>query len=283
MLYGPFDMFRDLWINTAMNTVNYKFLAQNLYSEETIEKVISKSYVETKENTSDGGFDGEFSDEIYYAELKGALFKGHIIKIKDPTRINLLVSETEEGSFIEDLIGDNGYIGGINASGYVSEEKRGMVWGYTVAEKKIINKCDRNESRHIVCGMNTKNKLIVGRFSDSELEKMKFLWAVEFGPVLIANGKENEISDTAGGLAPRSAIGQTEDGSVLLVVVDGRRADSLGATYKDMQRIMVKNGAVNAFLLDGGSSASMCFDGKLVNNPSEGDDYRKIPSAVAYK
>lgn len=283
VFYGPFDYVRNMWINTAMNTSNCKILAKLLYSDGTIEKVLAQSFVVNKENTSDGGFENTYSDEVIYSRLEGATFEGHMIAVKDPTRINMLVGDDEQGVFVEELVNENGYLGGINGAGFVTEYKRGMIWGHTVADGKVINNCDRGEQQHFICGMNYKGKLIVGRFSDEELAQKEFLWAVEFGPVLIVNGKKNEISDTAGGLAPRSAIGQTQNGTILLVVIDGRRPDSLGATYKDVQTIMENNGAINAFLLDGGSSSSMCYNGKLVNIPSGGDEARTIPTVIAYK
>lgn len=282
-LYGPIDYFRNLWINTAMNTVNYKFLADVFYSQSTIDKVMKQSFVNNVENTHDDLPPTQYSDKVYYAALGGTTFKGHIIKIENPKSVNLLVAGNQKGELIEDLIQSNNYLGGINASGYIAEDKRGDVWGYTVADGKVINRCDRGENQHFVCGMNQNGKLVVGRFDDSELEQSQFLWAVEFGPVLIVNGKENEITYTSGGLAPRSAIGQTKDGAVLLVVTEGRKLDSLGATYKDIQTIMSKNGAVDAFMLDGGSSAGMYYDGKVISCADYGEDTRRIPTCIAYK
>ena len=63
------------------------------------------------------------------------------------------------------------------------------------------------------------------------------------------------------GTAQRTAIGQREDGTVIFIVTDGRNASSLGATHNDMIDLMVKYGAVNAAMLDGGSSAMMYCEG----------------------
>ena len=48
------------------------------------------------------------------------------------------------------------------------------------------------------------------------------------------------------GANPRTAIGQREDGSILLVVIDGRQVNSLGASYSDVIELMLEYGAVNA-------------------------------------
>ena len=77
--------------------------------------------------------------------------------------------------------------------------------------------------------------------------------AVSFGPVLVVNGEAVEVNGSGSGLNPRTAIGQREDGSILLVVIDGRQVNSLGASYSDVIELMLEYGAVNAANLDGGS------------------------------
>ena len=63
------------------------------------------------------------------------------------------------------------------------------------------------------------------------------------------------------GLNPRTAIGQCADGSVLMLVTDGRGKNGhLGASASDLIEIMEKYGAVNAANLDGGSSSCMYYN-----------------------
>ena len=60
------------------------------------------------------------------------------------------------------------------------------------------------------------------------------------------------------GMQPRSALGQTKDGEVLLLVVDGRQMGySLGCTVSDCADILLRHKAYQANNLDGGSSAIM--------------------------
>ena len=61
------------------------------------------------------------------------------------------------------------------------------------------------------------------------------------------------------GAAQRTAIGQTADGTVILVCTDGRTASSLGASHNDMIDLMASYGAVSAGMLDGGSSTMMYY------------------------
>ena len=50
--------------------------------------------------------------------------------------------------------------------------------------------------------------------------------AIQFGPFLIVNGKPSFVKGNGGwGIAPRSAIGQRQDGIVLFLVINGRRTE----------------------------------------------------------
>jgi exopolysaccharide biosynthesis protein len=105
---------------------------------------------------------------------------------------------------------------------------------------------------------------------------------VEFGPILVINGEKTAFPEYAGGLAPRTAIGQTAEGHILLAVVDGRQSASIGAAFEDMQKILYANGAVNAIVLDGGSSSCMVYGGVLANSPSADKSGRLLPNALVF-
>ncbi|WP_455652721.1 phosphodiester glycosidase family protein [Phascolarctobacterium sp.] len=97
------------------------------------------------------------------------------------------------------------------------------------------------------------------------------------GPLLVEAGKRNVRSgseqiagDIAYGRAPRTAIGVKKDGTVVLLVADGRRTDSVGMTLEEAARYMLKLGAVSALNFDGGGSSEMVLNNKVLNNPSDG-------------
>lgn len=97
------------------------------------------------------------------------------------------------------------------------------------------------------------------------------------GPSLVADGKadvrsreENIAADIARGRAPRTAAGVKKDGTVILLVVDGRSSASAGMTLQELASYMVKLGAWQAVNFDGGGSSEMVLDGKILNNPSDG-------------
>ena len=69
------------------------------------------------------------------------------------------------------------------------------------------------------------------------------------------------MSGMGSGLNPRTAIGQRADGSLLLLVTDGRGSSGhLGASASDLIDVMMQYGAVNAANLDGGSSSCMYYE-----------------------
>lgn len=83
---------------------------------------------------------------------------------------------------------------------------------------------------------------------------------------------------------PRTAVGVTPTGRILMVVVDGRRKDSKGVTLVRLARLMQGLHASYALNLDGGGSSTMVVKGKkgglqVVNEPSDGGQ-RKVSSAV---
>ena len=122
--------------------------------------------------------------------------------------------------------------------------------------------------------------LRVGDFTTEQAKELMLRDAVSFGPVLVMNGEPANITSTSSGLNPRTAIGQRADGAVLLLVLDGRQTDSLGATYQDEIDIMVKYGAVNALNLDGGTSSAMYLNGERVNGTAAITGTRSLPCAV---
>jgi hypothetical protein len=102
------------------------------------------------------------------------------------------------------------------------------------------------------------------------------------GPLLVRDRqpvfRPNEAF-TSGHLAlrhPRTAVGQLENGRVILVVADGRSSVSAGLTIWQLAQEMARLGAVSAMSLDGGGSSTMAFNGRVLNRPSDG-----TPRAVA--
>jgi len=78
---------------------------------------------------------------------------------------------------------------------------------------------------------------------------------------------------------PRTAVGITAAGKILLVTVDGRSRTNSGMTLQELAALMVDLGARDAMNLDGGGSATMVVGGRVVNDPSDGFE-RPIATAL---
>jgi len=118
--------------------------------------------------------------------------------------------------------------------------------------------------------------MILGTYTRTQLEAQNFKYAIEYSPFLIVNRKNSDVSGYS--IQPRTAVGQTKDGTILLLVIDGRSITSLGATMEDVQNIMIKYGAVNAANTDGGSSTVFAYDGKVINHPCGPAGERYMPN-----
>jgi exopolysaccharide biosynthesis protein len=101
-------------------------------------------------------------------------------------------------------------------------------------------------------------------------------------PMLIRDGKivVQSCSSSFCRRNPRTAIGWTASGDILLVVIDGRQHRwSVGASLLELARVLRDHGAVQALNLDGGGSTTMVVRGDVINRPSDGHE-RRITNAV---
>ncbi len=81
---------------------------------------------------------------------------------------------------------------------------------------------------------------------------------------------------------PRSAIGVTPDGTILLVEIDGRQPTlSVGTSIPETAAVMKWLGATSALNLDGGGSSNMIVKGIQVGHPSDTTGERGVGSNLA--
>jgi Phosphodiester glycosidase len=103
-------------------------------------------------------------------------------------------------------------------------------------------------------------------------------------PTLVRNGRV--LSGNVDGTTPfhrrnpRTAVGATADGKLLIVTVDGRQpGHSVGMSLRELAELFVRLGARSAMNLDGGGSTTMVIDGTIVNRVSDPQE-RRVPSAL---
>ncbi|MBQ8004996.1 MAG: phosphodiester glycosidase family protein [Clostridia bacterium] len=207
-------------------------------------------------------------------DISGGTYNGKMLVIKDPTRVFVGVpdsyGESSSGLSLTKMIEKYGAVGGTNAGGFVDiggSGNGGIPEGIVISGGKLLwGECGRTYS---LAGLDKNGLLYVGRMTGSRAMELGLMYAVSYGPALIINGEPcNAKRSLGGGINPRTAIGQREDGAILLLVVNGRQVDSLGATLDDLVEIMLSFGAINASNLDGGSSTLMKLNGEFLNTSS---------------
>lgn len=124
------------------------------------------------------------------------------------------------------------------------------------------------------------------------VEHWKVQTAVGGGPVLVQEGKpritNNEERKFAGKALhdkhPRTAMGYTADGRLIILVVQGRAPGTAeGADLEQMARILVDIGCEEALNLDGGGSSCMLVNGKETIVPSDKEGQRAVPAVFIVK
>jgi len=108
------------------------------------------------------------------------------------------------------------------------------------------------------------------------------------GPLIVRNGRavwtagEDFLPAQLAPRNPRTGIGQRRDGTLVMVVVDGRRRGySVGLTNWELAQTLVRLGCVTASALDAGGSSTLAFDGGLLNRPSDPGGERAVKETLA--
>ncbi len=294
------DEFKAFWIPTAMTTMSHKYLAYTLYSEETVNKIMSENYIEqtTEEinldeivigtSTEKTHYSNKYEQELFTRDPGNEVYKtiriieprykGWLIGIYDPSDVELAVSSRlgKAGQSVNTLVKNNNGLVGLNGGGF--EDLDG--WGNGSIPYGAIIKNGEKIWYHSggdggLIGFTNEHKMYLTTKSPEEAIADGMMDAVEFGPFLIVNGKTAKIHGDGGwGVAPRSIIAQRKDGVVLFLIIEGRLPGySTGASMNDVIDVLLRYKAYNAANLDGGASSTMSIEGKLWNRPSAGAEY----------
>lgn len=203
-------------------------------------------------------------------DVSGSTYSGKMMIVYDPSRVFVGVcgdySRGASGRSIYQIAKSYNATAAINGGGFVDSGglgDGGTPIGVVISRGKVL--WGDKGKKYDFIGFTDKGILMVGSMTIEEALEAGIRDALSFGPTLIMNGKASSVKGAGSGLNPRTAIGQRADGAVLMLVIDGRRAESLGATYSDLIDVMLQFGAVNAANLDGGNSSGMYYNGELVN------------------
>ncbi|HAE17342.1 MAG TPA: hypothetical protein DCG51_12470 [Erysipelotrichaceae bacterium] len=291
---GPSPTFSTLIVGTFMETRRGDKIVHWFYSDDELEAILNQNGVEnstsvTVDNDYDFNIPEEEKNDLKIIDVSGSTFNGKLMIVRDPSRIqlgvNVLMDNYKNNGFlVQDYVTAAGAIGGINAGGFDDPNGMGngsIPQGVVIKDGELV--AGRLTDWGTIIGFNEKDHLIVGNMTGSQALEWGLTDAVTFGPVLIVDGEAVSITGTGGGLNPRTVIGQAYDGSILLLVIDGRQTTSLGASYEDCVKIMLQYGAMNAANLDGGSSSVMVYENKIVNHIVSMRSDRTVPTAWLVK
>ena len=301
---GPSESIKKEAVNTFTEMSAMKWVPKLFLPAEEVSQILESSRMVEVEAGTVTNLDlidttapviTESQEPIEIQDVTGSSYKGKLMIIRDPSKVFLgTVPEFYEGpgEVVADIMTHYpGTIAGVNGGDFVdmgSYSYTAQPLGAIISNGEVKYCAGDYDTPYHLSGFTSDNKFFMGNITINEALAMGVRDAVytvhETGPFLVMDGEAliNEVPDSAtygGGKNPRTAIGQRADGSIILLVVDGRQANSLGATFKDLAYVMLDYGAVNACAMDGGTSSQMIYKGEVINNPYSPTGPRKCPTA----
>jgi len=222
--------------------------------------------------------------QLFYINQEN--FNSYVVKVKlkSSDAMKMVLGGDELGDTMTTLAAakKHGAAVAINAGGFADAGGNRYPLGTTVMDGEYVQGFQPSQSDLFFVGMNSKNKLIGGKFTKKEqLDKLNPSFGATFVPVLLKNGSSQTIPSkwkTNPARAPRTIIANYKDDQLLIMVTDGYNTNgSKGATLTELQTILKGYGAVDAYNLDGGGSSSLIFNGSIINKPSDGS-LRRLPT-----
>ena len=292
--YGPSETVRDLFVDSVMESSAGKILATSFFSDEKIAEIRAVNSVVSSSEVTDSNLIAvsqtaiEAQANVKPIEIKdivSSTYKGKMAIVHDPSRVTVGVSGnyggSNSGKTVKEIAQSYNAVIAVNGGGFEDEGgvgNGGTPTGIVISEGKL--KYGSLTTLYEVIGFDKENVLVVGRMTGKQALDRGIRDALCFGPILIVNGTSVTINGSGSGVNPRTAIGQRADGAILLLVIDGRQANTMGATYSDIVDVMLEYGAVNAANLDGGSSTVLYDNGEYINNNSSINGPRNIPTSI---
>jgi exopolysaccharide biosynthesis protein len=302
---GPSPAIRRIFVTSVRETSAIGFLADLYLTPEEIAEI--EAVKETREyaptdtslftvgddtpsedgslKTDEWGLVDEDGDGIIIVPVKGEGYAGYMMVVLDPSRVivgsvpsNYGIRGFTVAQFAERFEA----AAGTNAGGFLDPngEGNGSIPDSTVVYKGEIYYADRGCVDGIAAIDGNHILHVATRMTKQELIDNDIQYAVCYGPVLISNGVPADPESLRVSLNPRTAIGQRSDKAMLLLVIDGRQASSMGASFQDEVEIMQRFGAVNAVNLDGGSSSMMWYGGDYINKTASVIGIRPVPTSI---
>ena len=232
----------------------------------------------------------EQSDDMWIEHITGSTYEGWMMCVKNSdditVEVNPYLGTGADAPELETYVEKFKAVGGINAGGFMDEGGTGngsIPQGIVIHNGELLYG-NPNVYQSII-GIDKDDKLVCTGGTGNDALKWGMKEAVTFGPVFISNYEDvfDRNYQNLAMLNPRTAIGQASDGTMLLLVLDGRGPSSFGAKYEDVIDIFRSYDAINAANLDGGNSTAMIYNGEYVNNTVSMYGSRNLPTVFLVK
>ncbi|MBS7079712.1 MAG: phosphodiester glycosidase family protein [Veillonella seminalis] len=284
VLFGPFDNLKRTVVGAIMRSRHPQYITW-LFNQDEINMILGT--VGTVRSQDLFKFKAREDTTLKLRKIESTRYVGYVLEIPDPRRVKVATAKNiqEKGETVSNIAKDNDAVAAINAGGFHDPNGTGtgrLPYGFIMQDGNYVIGKDVGPDEAVdFVGFTKQGNLIAGTYTKMELSDMDAVEGITFGPPLIVDGKKM-ITDGDGGwgIGPRTAIGQKKDGTVIFVVIDGRQPGySTGATLRDVQDVLYEEGAYIAANLDGGSSTTLYYNGKVVNKPADLLGERMIPTA----
>jgi exopolysaccharide biosynthesis protein len=301
LFFGPYENTRKVFVSTLLGT-RHAYLITNFMSQERINEIlgVNKNVEEPKEETTEN-IETDLNkikvkytsgNEITRYDIHTDRYNGYVLEIKNPLGVKVAMTKYigKMGQKTSEMAEEHNAIAAINGGSFVDKSSDGTIYagtgaepgGFVISEGKVIYpkiNINKNNVENVIA-FTKAGQLIVGDHTLTELLKLGVQEAMCFRrPNIIINGDRQIKDKMSDGLNPRTAVGQKEDGTVIFLVIDGRKITAPGASLYDVQQIMLDRGAINAGALDGGYSSTMYYKGEVINSPNAWDGERSVATA----
>lgn len=226
--------------------------------------------------------------QLFY--LSNENFRSYALKIKlkqgDAMKLVLAGDRPGKAETTLNAVKRNKAAVGVNAGGFADGRGGRYPLSTTIVDGEYVGDFKASFKDLFFVGLNENNKLIGGKFSSqSQLDALKPKFGASFVPILLDNGRKTAIPakwHASPKRAPRTVVASYKDDQLLFIVADGyNERGSSGATLEEMQSLLMSYGAIDGYNLDGGGSSTLVFNGRVINNPSDGQ-LRKLPTNFVF-
>lgn len=195
ILYSPFfTSYRDLFVTSAMTSLNHQYLARWFFSSKDIAAIIKKNEAKTSsESTNVSAIQVATSqatssavqsqtNTIQSISIKGTNYVGHLLIISNPAKVHVAYSNQlgVKGEKLKTVMSANSnLIAGINAGGFVNDQSTGGVpLGLIISRGSLIFG-EKTTSSNMI-GITSSGVLTLGTYTPQQALTMGITEAVTF-------------------------------------------------------------------------------------------------------